>query len=333
MVRSSRAACARPSSPTWRWRATTSRSPAIERSGVTTASTFAFLINVDTGARVWPNSTTGVARVAKGRYVLSGSVQSSTGAYTHDVINYPNLTVSGATTIDLDARQAKPVKVTLPVAAQLSLLQTGFERVVNGTAYTIGNFSVGGSVDAPRRREPRPGLERGHRQDRDVLERGPDFYGLAWYQKGSTLQRPRPRRSPRRTSRPVKVDIPPLKTGPERLDRPHRPHPHGRADWTYGSLDNFAPGQRTEYYGGEGGDWSRRFNLFDETGNIGVRSSPRCRHYRAGQVLRGTVQPRGVRPGAARDARTSRTRSAPVTSSGSRSRSTATTRATRATAP
>ncbi|MFJ8961817.1 S8 family peptidase [Lentzea sp. NPDC102401] len=252
----------------------------VERSGVTTASTFAFLINVDTGARVWPDSTTGVARVAKGRYILSGSVLSSTGAWTHDVINYPNLTVSGATTINLDARQAKPVKVTLPVTAQLSLLQTGFERVVNGTAYTIGNFSVGGSIDHLGVASLGPDSNEVTGKIATFWNAGQDFYGLAWYQKGHAPNG-LTKTIARKDLATVKVDMPALKPG-QSASIGHTSSPAGRADWTYGSLDNYTSGQRTEYYGGEGGDWSRRFNLFDETGNIGALVTP-LRHYRPGR--------------------------------------------------
>ncbi|MFJ5985597.1 S8 family peptidase [Lentzea sp. NPDC092896] len=251
----------------------------VERTGLTTASTFAFLINVDTGARLWPDSTTGVARVAKGRYILSGSVLSSSGAWTHDVINYPNLTVSGATTISLDARQAKPVKVTLPVTAQLSLLQTGFERVVNGTAYTIGNFSVGGSIDHLGVASLGPDSNEVTGKIATFWNAGQDFYGLAWYQKGHAPNG-LTKTVVKKDLATVKVDMPALKPG-QSASIGHTSSPEGRADWTYGSLDNFTSGPRTEYYGGEGGDWSRRFNLFDETGNIGALVTP-LRHYRPG---------------------------------------------------
>ncbi|MCP2246083.1 S8 family peptidase [Lentzea aerocolonigenes] len=251
-----------------------------ERSGAKTNSTFAFLINVDTGARVWPNSETGVARLAKGRYVLTGSVMSSSGPYTHDVINYPNLTVTGATTIDLDARQAKPVQVKLPVSARLSLLQTGFERIVNGTSYTIGNFSVGGVIDHLGVASLGPDSAEVTGKIATFWNAGPDFYGLAWYRKGSAPNG-LTRTVSKRDLATVKVDMPALKPG-QHASIGHTSAPEGRADWNYGSLDNLAPGPRTEYYGGEGGDWSRRFNLFDDSGNIGALVGP-LRHYRPGR--------------------------------------------------
>ncbi|MCG8927968.1 S8 family peptidase [Lentzea sp. CC55] len=252
----------------------------VERSGAPASSTFAFLVNVDTGARVWPNSATGVARLAKGRYVLSGSVLSSGSDYTHDAINYPNLTVTGATTITLDARQARPIKVTLPVAAQLSLLQTGFERVVNGTSYTIGDFSVGGAIDHLGVASLGPDSDEVTGKIATFWTAGTDFYGLAWYRKGSAPNG-LTKTVAKKDLASVRVDMPPLGPG-QTASIGHTSSPEGRADWTYGSLDNFTPGPRTEYYGGEGGDWSRRFTLFDETGHIGGLVTP-LRHYRPGR--------------------------------------------------
>ncbi len=249
-----------------------------ERSGVKASSTFAFLINVDTGTRVWPEN--GVARLAKGRYILSGSVMSSDGAHTHDAINYPNLTVAGATTINLDARQAKPVQVKLPVTAQLSLLQTGFERVVNGTRYTIGNFSVGGVIDHLGVASLGPDSNEVTGKIATFWNAGPDFYGLAWYRKGSAPNGLN-KTVAKKDLATVKVDMPALKDG-QNATIGHTSAPEGRSDWGYGSLDNLAPGPRTEYYGGDGGDWSRRLNLFNENGNIGALAGP-LRHYRPGR--------------------------------------------------
>ncbi|HEX7308636.1 S8 family peptidase [Lentzea sp.] len=251
----------------------------LDRTGAKAGSTFAFLVNADTGARVWPDSTTGTARLAKGRYLLSGSVLSSGGTYTHDVVNYPNLTISGATTVVLDARQAKPVKVTLPVAAQLSLLQTGFERTVGGTSYTISNFSVGGTIDHLGVASIGPDSPEVTGKTATFWNAGPDFYGLAWYTKGSA-----PSGLTRTVSQKdlatVRVDMPPLKEG-QTASIGHTSSPAGRADWGWGSLDTLAPGRRTEHYGGEGGDWSRRLNLFDATGNIGALEGP-LKHYKPG---------------------------------------------------
>ncbi|MET8758049.1 S8 family serine peptidase [Lentzea sp. NPDC004782] len=249
----------------------------IDRSGATASSTSAFLIDVDTGARVWPDPATGVARLAKGRYLLTGSVLSSS---THDVINYPDLTVTGATTITLDARQAKPVQVTLPVPARLSLLQTGFERVVNGTSYTVGNFSVGGTVDHLGVASLGPDSAEVTGKTATFWTAGPDFYGLAWYQRGHAPNG-LTKTVLTRDLATVEVDMPPLKDG-QSATVGHTSAPEGRTDWGYGSLDNLAPGPRTEYYGGEGGDWSRRLTLFGPTGSTGALITP-LRHYKPGR--------------------------------------------------
>jgi hypothetical protein len=254
---------------------------ATQRSGAKSAPSHAFLINVDTGARLWPDTATGVARLAKGRYILSGGVMSTEGAHTHDAINYPNLTVTGPATIDLDARQARPVQVTLPVTARLSLLQTGFERVVNGTAYTLGNFSVGGDVAHLGMASLGPDSPEVTGKIATFWNAGSDFYGLAWYRKGSAPAG-LTRTVAKKDLATVKVDMPPLKEG-RSATIGHTSAPEGRADWGWGSLDNLTPGPRTEYYGGEGGDWSRRVNLFNENGNIGALDGP-LRHYRPGRT-------------------------------------------------
>ena len=249
----------------------------IDRSGATASSTFAFLIDVDTGARVWPDPATGVARLAKGRYLLTGSVL-STG--THDVISYPDLTITGATTITLDARLAKPVRVTLPVPARLSLLQTGFERVVNGTSYTIGNFSVGGDIDHLGVASLGPDSAEVTGKTATFWTAGADFYGLAWYQRGHAPNG-LTKTVLKRNLATVEVDLPPLKDG-QSATVGHTSAPEGRADRGYGPLDTLAPGPHTEYYGGEGGDWSRRLNLFGPNGNTSTLATP-LRHYKPGR--------------------------------------------------
>jgi subtilisin family serine protease len=251
----------------------------IDRTGAKPGYLSAFLINVDTGARSWPDSTTGVARVEKGRYLLNGSIMGS-AEWTHDSISYPNLTVTGATTIDLDARKAKPVQVKPPVDAQLSLLQTGFQRIHNGTSYAIGNFSVGGSIAHLGLAHLGPDSKEVTGQVATFWTAGTDFYGLAWYRHGSTFTG-LTKTVAFKDLASVQVDMPPLRDG-QTATIGHTVAPHGRAAWTYGSLDNFTPGRRTEYYGGEGADWSRRFTSFDENGYSGALDGP-LRHYRPGK--------------------------------------------------
>jgi subtilisin family serine protease len=251
----------------------------IDRAGAPARFFSAFLINVDTDARVYPSQANGTSttRVPKGRYLLSSSVQASGEPYTHDVINYPYLTVSGPTTIDLDARLAKPISVRIPdPTASLSLLQVAFERVAGPHRYPIGNLSFGGSIAhigtvhlgpvAP------PNEVTGQLSTYWKSGSGADFYGLAWYRKGSTYTgfTKEVRKSELAT---VRVDVGPLQPG-HTATIGHTSSPHGRLDWSWGSLDTFVPGPRTEYYGGENADWARRFNTFGPTGYQGGLVGP-----------------------------------------------------------
>ncbi|WP_053735497.1 S8 family peptidase [Nocardia sp. NRRL S-836] len=252
---------------------------AIDRTGAKPGYLSAFLVDVDTGARSWPDPVTGIARVEKGRYLLNGSVLGS-AEWTHDSFSYPDLTVTGPMTIDLDARKARPVQVKPPVDARLSLLQTGFERVHNGTSYAIGNFSVGGSIGHLGLAHLGPDSPEVTGQVATFWTAGPDFYGLAWYRAGSTFTG-LTRTVDAEGLATVQVDLPPLKDG-RTASIGHTVAPRGRAAWTYGSLDDLVPGQRTEYYGGEGADWSRRLNLFGQNGLIGSLDGP-LKHYRPGR--------------------------------------------------
>ncbi|MEU7477033.1 S8 family peptidase [Lentzea sp. NPDC042327] len=252
---------------------------AVDRTGAKPGHLSAFLVNVGTGARAWPGSATGVVRVEKGDYLLSGSVLGS-AEWTHDSFSYPNLSVTGPMTIDLDARTARPVDVTPPVDARLSLLQTGFERVHGGTAYTVGNFSVGGSIAHLGLAHLGPDSEEVTGQVATFWTAGTDFYGLAWYRAGGTFTG-LSKTVAAKDLAVVKVDLPPLRDG-QTATIGHTVAPRGRAAWTYGSLDALVPGPRTEYYGGEGADWSRRLTLFSPAGYAGTLDGP-LRHYRPGR--------------------------------------------------
>ncbi|NRN65496.1 Secreted peptidase [Kibdelosporangium sp. 4NS15] len=248
---------------------------AIGRNGAPADYASAFLINVDTGDRVFPNSTMEgrlEQRLAKGRYVLSGAILGG-DPYTHDVLNYPDLTISGPTTIDFDARLGKPVSIKLPVdGAELSLLQVGFERISGPERYQVSNLSFGGSAD-------HVGLQHLGPDSTEVLGQlsttwtvHNDTYGLAWYTKGHTHSGidKEIRHSDLAT---VKVDVGPLRSG-ETATIGVTSSPHDRGHWGLGALTNFTPGPRTEYYGGENADWARRMNVFDDNGHGGGLDGP-----------------------------------------------------------
>nr|CEL13636.1 probable secreted peptidase [Kibdelosporangium sp. MJ126-NF4] len=253
------------------------------RNGEPADFTSAYLINVDTGDRVFPDATldgTLTQRLRKGRYLLTSSILGSE-PHTHDVINYPNLTVSGPVTIELDARQTKPIAITLPVeSAALSMLQVGFERTSATGRYLVSNLSFGGNADHVGLAHLGPDSDEVLGQLGTSWTAGDEFYGLAWYTKG---------RTPSGITKEiqysdlatVKVDLGPLLPGQSALVG-STSSPHDRGDWGLGAITPSTPGIRTEYYGGENADWARRMNVMDANGYQGGLNGP-PRHYVPGK--------------------------------------------------
>lgn len=259
---------------------------AIDRTGAPADFASAFLINVDTGYRVFPNGSLDgkiVQRVVKGRYVMSSSVLGSEPS-TYDVLNYPDLLVAGPMTIDLDARRGKPVKLRLPEPnATLSLLEVGFERVSGPHRYTVSNLSLRGSADHVGLTHLGPDSPEVTGQlSTNWTVPGSAFYGLAWYVKGRTPSGI-DKTIRRADLAAVRVDVGPLKAGQSALIG-MTSSPHGQGDWGgTGSLSPVnAPGVHTEYYGGENADWSRRMNVQGDNGYQGGLNGP-PKHYLPGK--------------------------------------------------
>ena len=225
-------------------------------------------------------------RVPIGKYLLTGTVSGSGAQYTADLFSYPNLTVTGPTTIDMDARLAKPVSITLPdPAARLSLLQTGFQRVYGTKKYTVGGFSFGGSIAhvglAHLGPEAPPNEVIGQLSTNWIAKNGAEFYGLAWYLKGRTHTG---LTKVVRTSdlATVRVDVGAVQPG-EYVNVGNSSSAHGQGEWNWGSIDSFtAPGVRTEFYGGENADWSRKLNVQSPAGFRGSLQGP-PKSYRPGK--------------------------------------------------
>lgn len=248
---------------------------AIGRNGEPADFTSAYLINVDTGERVFPDATLDgrlTQRLRKGRYLLTSSVLGS-DPHTHDVINYPNLTITGPATIDLDARATQPISIRLPAEpARLAMLQVGFERTSATDRYLVSNLSFGGNADHVGLATLGPDSEEVVGQLSTNWTVGDEFYGLAWYAKG---------RAPSGITKEihhgdlatVKVDVGPLLPG-QSAEIGATSSPRGRGDWGLGSITPFTPGVRTEYYGGENADWARRMNVLGTNGYQGGLNGP-----------------------------------------------------------
>ncbi|HEX6346648.1 S8 family peptidase [Umezawaea sp.] len=252
-----------------------------QRSGEKAEHFSAFMTNVETGEFVsLAKDADGKLRrrVPVGEYLLSGSVQGSGAVYTHDSFSYPKLTVSGPTTIDLDARLAKPVVLTLPdPTARLSLLETGFQRVHGAKTYQIGGFSFGGGTShvglAHLGPEAPPGEVTGKLSTSWVAKGGAEFYGLAWYLKGRT-HTGLTKVVDKADLATVRVDVGAPGPG-ESVTIGNASTAHGQGEWGWGAIEAFtAPGVRTEFYGGENADWARRLTVQSPEGYRGGLDGP-----------------------------------------------------------
>ncbi|GAA3431997.1 S8 family peptidase [Kutzneria kofuensis] len=234
-----------------------------DRAGAAPSFANLFLTNLDTGEGVFPrNFVNGkvVERMPAGRYLLSGSVMTDE-PYADDVINAPNLRISGPATIDLDARTAKPLNLTLPdPKAQLSLLQIGFERIAGPHRYTITSIDRGGDVSSLGFAQLGPDAPAGEATGQLATNwtGNAGLYGLAWYRKGglhtglSKVIKPEDLAT-------VHVNVGKV-SDPAYVGLTSSPH-NARADWGYGQLEPVKPGQYTEFYGGDNADWARRLSL------------------------------------------------------------------------
>ena len=257
----------------------------IERSGEGAKYVNASLVDLETGALLFLDKDADGRlrrRVPIGEYLLFGSVQGSGAQYTHDSFSYPKLTVRGPTTIDLDARVAKPIVLTLPdPTARLSLLETGVQRVYRSTSgpktYQIGGFSFGGDLShvglAHLGPEAAPDEVLGKLSTSWIANGGNDFYGLAWYLKGRT-HTGLTKVIKKADLATVRVDVGAPQPG-ESVTIGNASSPHGQGEWGWGAIESFtAPGVRTEYYGGENADWARRMNVQSPEGYRGGLDGP-----------------------------------------------------------
>ncbi|WP_158891859.1 S8 family serine peptidase [Amycolatopsis anabasis] len=253
----------------------------LDRRGAPTANGFTTLVNVDTGEFLMPRGDNGSAkiRVPKGRYVLQGTVVAAPGTPpAFDVLSYPNLTVDGDVTIDLDARLAKPVQVTPPNKdARLSLGELSFQRNLGDRTFSIGFVLLGGSLTGLASAHLGPDLPPAAltAQVNTQWTAGTEFFGLAWFRYGSLFT------GFTRDVGPGDVATVRADFGPIRAERTGysgaAPSPHLQNSFAWGSLPRVEmPGTRTEYYNGEGADWNRMLFVADDKtfGLDAVVSSP-----------------------------------------------------------
>ena len=234
-----------------------------DRTGAAPGFANVFMTNLDTGEAVFPDDFVDgkvVQRVPAGRYLLSGSVMTDE-PFADDVINAPNLRITGPATVDLDARTAKPLDLKLPdPKAGLSLLQIGFERIAGPHRYTISSISRGGDPSDVGFAQLGPDAPANEATGQVATNWTSDtgLYGLAWYRKGglhtglSKVIKPRDLAT-------VHVHVGKV-TDPSYVGLTSSPH-NARADWGLGALTPVKPGEYTEFYGGDNADWARRLSV------------------------------------------------------------------------
>ncbi|HTI22225.1 MAG TPA: S8 family peptidase [Kutzneria sp.] len=233
-----------------------------DRTGAAPDYAHFFVTDLDTGELFSPADFVAgkvVQRLPAGRYLLSGSVStSSTNGY--DVISAPNLRVSKATTIDLDARTAKPLDVKLPDAkAQLAQLKIGFQRVVGANRWTITNFERSGYIGDVGFAQLGPDAPAGEATGEIATTWRSDagVYGLSWYRRGgaqtglSTVVKSKDLAT---------VNVQVGNVGEAYLWLTSMPH-NARNDWGYDQPFPVKPGVHKEFFGGDNADWARRVSL------------------------------------------------------------------------
>ena len=235
----------------------------IGRDGAAPTAYYTTLINVDSVDFFRPYDVDGsvTVRAPKGRYLLQTTVLTAT---TTDILNYPNLTVGGDLTVDLDARLAKPVKVSAPdKTAALGLAEISFTRTVGDQSYGIGTVffdSIEGAATAHLGPELPPAELSGLVNTQWTA--GTSAYGLAWYTHGK-LVTGFVKDVKQSDVAAVNVEFGPLPTGLRALTGAN-PSPHLRTGGSWGLLsERSVPGTHVEYYNGDDVDWSR-IALFED---------------------------------------------------------------------
>ncbi|WP_245887499.1 S8 family serine peptidase [Umezawaea tangerina] len=119
----------------------------VDQDGKPAADAYTVLVSLDATKAYYFNSGSGTTvRVPKGRYFGTSSV--ITGD-RYAVLTHPELTVTGDTAVDVDARLAKPVKVSVPEpGAEGILAEFSVTRWTGTRSFGYGTVFFGGFGDS-----------------------------------------------------------------------------------------------------------------------------------------------------------------------------------------
>lgn len=159
--------------------------------GAPTADYFVAIIGYDDNRLRFPYDPDGTltVRLAKGRYFIDTTVlRDPGGANEHfSLVEHPNTTLNGDTTLDAPASAAKPIKVSTPdPAATLLLGDIGFDvRTARGrfiSAFIVNDL---GMLTLGQRGPSAPPETLTTRFNTQWAGPSGAFYGLAWFERGT----------------------------------------------------------------------------------------------------------------------------------------------------
>ncbi|MGW1215943.1 S8 family peptidase [Streptomyces sp. NPDC002499] len=203
-------------------------------------------------------------RLPKGDYIVSGVIHPSVSTDKHAVLVQPKLRLDGDTSVTVDARQAKPVDITVPDPAAVgtdATVAVGFQRgeglrdgflqylLPNFEGLRFGRLGTGESVDGLY------SLYSGTWSRQDAAGR-PVNYRLAWQRDGeidgftAAVERKRLAKVEFEAGEPVEG---------RRVQVEVTPHgPDGRLVPSYTDMRGDLPMRSTEYILDNGVKWSAR---------------------------------------------------------------------------
>ncbi|GAB3478754.1 S8 family serine peptidase [Amycolatopsis cihanbeyliensis] len=263
---------------------------AVDRAGDRTGQYSAFLFGFGDNRLRFPYEEDGsvTLRVPKGEYLLQGTVRSGEPGTTADLLAYPKLSVDGDLTVDLDARQTKPVDIAAPhESARPMLTEVSYTRAARGSTFNSGFVALGEGLERLGTAHLGPQLPPAELtalvSSQWVTEPGGEYYGLAWYEYG---------RLPTGLTRDVRQeDLATVRTGYGPIPAGvtgiagATPSPRLQAGGAWGALIEIPEsGPRVAHFTTEGVDWNRTLFLEDdESRRLHSRFEAPPRSYQAGR--------------------------------------------------
>jgi subtilisin family serine protease len=161
----------------------------IDRTGAATGAYSLLIVGLDNTAFATPYDADGSVevRLAKGTYVLDGTIVTPDGEMPHySILVQPSLVMDKDTAVTFDARTAKPISVTPPAEASLVIGDIGFSMDGEvgglGTAFLTDDL---GMLTTAHVGPPVPGTAFTGKINTQWSGADESFYGLSWFPHGT----------------------------------------------------------------------------------------------------------------------------------------------------